>query len=108
MARFLQRIGREEGGFAMIVAILLLFVAGILVAGLLAQSSHSDVATGRGRSSVQALHVAEAGAQGAIARLQATNGLAVLAVNASESFSGTAEEGSYDVTVTKLARNRYR
>ena len=58
------RIGRsihgEESGFAMIVAVVLLGVMGTLMALVMSVGSHTTFATAKGRSWVQALHVAEA------------------------------------------------
>jgi hypothetical protein len=97
---------REEEGFAMIVAVILMAIIGTLVALILSVGSHSDFATGRGRNYVEALHVAESGVEQAISKLQGTNGAYA------GTFSGTinqgGNEGSFSVTVTKLARKRYQ
>ena len=97
---------REEAGFAMIVAVILLGVIGTLVALILSVGTHSDFATGRGRNFVEALHVAESGVEQAVSKLQSTNG------TYGGTFSGTinegGNEGSYTVTVTKLPRKRFQ
>lgn len=102
----MRRIGaalrREESGFAMIVAVVLLGVMGTLMALVLQLGSHTTFATARGRSWVQAVHVAEAGVHRAIAKLEETNGAY------SGTFSGSTEEGTFSVTVTPKTRKRFQ
>src|SRR5881628_2758422 len=102
MIAIVRRLRREESGVAMIIAVVLLAVMGTLMALVLSVATHTNFSTGRGRSWVQALHVAEAGAQEAIAKLQETAGAL------SGSFTGSTDEGNYSVTVTHLSRNRFR
>jgi hypothetical protein len=106
MTRVRSMLRREEDGFAMIVAVILLAVIGTLVALTLTVGSHSDVTSGRGRNYVAALHVSESGVEEAITKLQQTSG------GYSGTFTGTINQGdnngSYTVTVTKLARKRYQ
>lgn len=102
IASIARRLRREESGFAMIVAVVLLGIMGTLMALMLSVSTHTNFSTARGRSWVQALHVTEAGVQQAIAKLQQANG------GYTGTFAGSTSEGSYSVTVTRLARNRFR
>jgi hypothetical protein len=97
-----KRLRREESGFAMIVAVLLLAVMATLMALVMSVATHTNFATGHGRSWVQALHVGEAGVQDAIAKLQETDGAYT------GTFSGSTEEGAYSVTVTPQSRHRFR
>ncbi|MGH2786142.1 MAG: hypothetical protein ACRDJ1_12845 [Actinomycetota bacterium] len=100
------RIGRalrdEESGFAMIVAVVLLGVMGTLMALVMTVGSHTTFATARGRSWVQALHVAEAGVHRAIAKLEETNG------TFTGTFTGTTDEGNFTATVTPKPRKRFQ
>ena len=93
---------RDEDGFAMIMAIVLTALVATLAALVLTTGTHTNFATGRGRSYAQALHVAEAGVQDAMVRLDSTSGAF------SGTLTGTTTEGSYAVVVTKLPRYRYR
>lgn len=102
IASIARRLHRDDSGFAMIVAVTLLAVMGTLMALVLTVSTHTNFATGRGRSWVQALHVAEAGAHDAIAQLQESQGAF------GGTFTGSTDEGSYSVTVTHLSRQRYQ
>lgn len=102
IASIARRLRREDSGFVMVTAVILLAVMGTLMAVILSVSTHTNFATGRGKSWVQALHVGEAGVQEAISKLQATNG------GYSGTFTGTTDEGSYSVTVAALTRNRFR
>src|SRR6058998_2236744 len=97
-----RRLRGEESGMAMIVAVVLLGVMGTLMALVLTVSTHTNFATGHGRSWVKALHVGEAGVNKAIAQLQATQG------TYSGNFTGSTDEGDYAVTVTNQARNRFQ
>jgi hypothetical protein len=102
MLGVVHRLRGEESGIAMIVAVVLLGVMGTLMALVLTVSTHTNFATGHGRSWVQALHVGEAGVNQAIAQLQATGGAF------SGNFTGSTEEGNFSVTVTHQARNRFQ
>ena len=100
------RIGRalreEESGFAMIVAVVLLGIMGTLMALVMSVGSHTTFATAKGRSWVQALHVAEAGVHQAIAKLEQTNG------SFTGTFTGATDEGNFTATVTPQPRKRFR
>ena len=100
------RIGRsihgEESGFAMIVAVVLLGVMGTLMALVMSVGSHTTFATAKGRSWVQALHVAEAGVHQAIAKLEETNG------SFTGTFTGATDEGTFTGTITPQPRKRFR
>ncbi len=100
--RIASRLRREESGFAMIMAVVLLAVMGTLMALVLSVGSHTTFATARGRSWVQALHVAEAGVHKAIAKLEETNGAYT------GTFTGTTDEGTFTFTVTPQPRKRFR
>jgi hypothetical protein len=95
-----RRLRREESGVAMIIAVTLLGIMGTLMAFILTVSTHTNFSTARGRSWTQALHVAEAGAQEAITRLQSTQG------SYGGTFTGSTDEGDYSVTVTASRRLR--
>lgn len=97
----LARIRRGEEGVAIIVAVVLLSALVTLSTLVLTMGTHTDRATGRGRSWTQALHAAEAGVQAAIARLESTDG------GFSGAMTGQTAEGSYCVTVTHGSRSRY-
>jgi len=97
-----RRLSRDESGIAMVVAVVLMAVMATLMALVMSVSTHTNFATGHGRSWVQALHVGEAGVQEAIAKLQQTGG------SFSGSMNGSINEGTYSVTVTHLSRNRYQ
>lgn len=98
--RLIIALHRGESGFAMVTAVVLLAVLGTASAFVMAEGTHDNFGTGRGRSWVQALHVAESGVEQAIAKLQQTSG------TYAGSFSGSVSEGSFAVTVTQLARKR--
>ena len=100
--RVAAALHREESGFAMIVAVVLLAVMGTLMALVLQLGSHTTFATARGRSWVQALHVGEAGVHKAIAKLEETNGAYT------GTLTGTTDEGTFSVTVTPQPRKRFR
>jgi hypothetical protein len=109
-----HRLHREEEGVAMLMAVVLTSVIATLAVTTLAVSTHSDQATARGRHFTQALHVAESGVNRAMAAVQEANG-ALKATDCTSgasvtscSFTGATEEGTYDVTVTRQARNRYQ
>lgn len=100
IGRIAARVRGDESGFAMVVAVVLLAVVGAASAFVLTEGTHDNFATGRGRSWVQALHVAESGVQEAIAKLQATSG------SYAGSFTGSVTEGSFSVTVTQQSRHQ--
>lgn len=91
-----------ERGVAMVMTVIVIMVAASLAALVLVQGSSTERNSGRGANWNEALHVAEAGVDQAIALIGSTNG----AVPAP--FSGTTAEGTYSVTVTDLGRNRYQ
>lgn len=92
---------REEDGIAMMVVVVVSVVGATLAMTALAVSTHSDKAQARGQNWVQALDVAESGVDEAIARVEAANGAF------SGTFTGSTDQGTYSVTVTRQARNRY-
>jgi hypothetical protein len=96
------RLRREETGFAMVTAVILMAVLGTASAFIMAEGTHDNFGTGRGRSWVQALHVAESGVEQAISKLQSSS------ATYTGTFSGSVSEGSYAVTVTRLTRYRIR
>lgn len=98
----IARMRRDESGVAMVIMVMLSSVIATLAVLMLTVGLHVDRSTARSRHFTQTLHVAESGIEEAIARIQEDKG----AVTAT-SFSGSTDEGVYDVTITKLARNRY-
>ena len=85
-----------DGGFAMIVAVILLSVVMSLSLIIVTNADHLDSSTVKARSSSQALQVAESGINVAIAKLRldpntVPNGSQV----------GSTSEGSYSYTVSK-------
>jgi hypothetical protein len=102
IGRIGRALHREESGFAMVVAVVLLGVMGTLMALVMSVGSHTTFATAKGRSWVQALHVAEAGVHQAIAKLEETNG------SFTGTFNGTTDEGNFTGTVTPQPRKRFR
>lgn len=97
-----SRLRKEESGFVMITAVILLGVMGTLMALVMSVGIHTNFSTGRGRSWTQALHVAEAGVHKAIANLESTDG------SYTGTFTGTTDEGTFTVTVTPQPRKRFR
>jgi hypothetical protein len=93
----------DEGGFAMITAVTLTMVMALLGAVILTNGSHADRASGHGRNWDQALHVAEAGVEQAVATMQASSGAVPAPV-----AGASGGEGTYDTAVTYLGRNRYQ
>jgi hypothetical protein len=93
----------SEQGMAMIVSILVGFVAAILVTAMMYTSFHNTTSTARNRSWGQAVHVAESGIHQAIAHLQSTAGAAP-----SGTVTGQTADGEYEYRVTALPRNRYQ
>jgi hypothetical protein len=102
MIEVFVRMRRDERGVAMMIAVALSFVVAMLAALMFGVATHTDKATARGRHFTQALHVAESGIEHAIARIEQADGAL-----ASTTFSGETELGDYDVSVTRLPRNRY-
>src|SRR5207249_2463300 len=97
-----RRLRDEESGFVMITAVILLAVMGTLMALVMSVGTHTNFSTAHGRSWTQALHVAEAGVQQAIADLDASNG------SYAGTFTGSTDEGTFTVTVLHQSRRRYR
>jgi hypothetical protein len=93
---------RSERGFAMITAVMVIAMSSAMALIILSNGQHADRTSQRGRNWELAIQHADAGVQQAVSKIQAGNG----AVPAP--FSGTTAEGSYDVTVTSLGRNRYQ
>ncbi len=101
MNRIVGLMRREEDGLAMVIAVVLTGVLATLTLLMLTIGSHTDVASARGRHWIQSLHVAESGIDKAIARLQETSG------GFTGVLSGSTDEGAFEVTVTRGARNIY-
>lgn len=101
MVRCVDRVRRREDGLAMVIAVVLSGVIATLAILMLSIGTHTDSATARGRHWVQSLHVAESGVEHAIVKLQSSDGVFT------GTFSGATDEGEYDVTVTRGARNVY-
>jgi hypothetical protein len=101
MTRWFHR--RDERGVALITAVLVGFVATMLVSTMMYVAFHDQTSSAHNRSWGQALHAAESGVHEAIAYLQNSSG-----VVPSGTVSGTTPEGSYDYRVVALARNRYQ
>jgi hypothetical protein len=93
----------HESGVALITALLIIAIAGLLTLVMVDNSNHSSTASARNRSWGAAVHIAESGVHQAIASLQSTNGATTGAV-----VSGTTAEGSYEYKVTQLPRRRYQ
>jgi len=102
MIDLFARIRRDEQGVAMMIAVTLSFVVAMLAALMFSVATHTDQATARGRHFTQALHVTESGIEHAIAKIEEADGALP-----STTFSGETELGDYDVTITRLPRNRY-
>ena len=98
----LRRERRDEQGFALVTAVILMAIMAMLAALAVQNGTHSERTSARGKNWTQSLHIAEAGVQQAIALLQASNGASPAP------FSGSVSDGSFDVTVTALGRNRYQ
>jgi hypothetical protein len=93
---------RDERGLAMVMTVVIMLVAAMLAAVILTQGTSVDRHSGRGKNWNQALQNADAGVEQAIAALQAGNG----AVPAP--MTQATVDGSYQVTVQYLGRNRYQ
>lgn len=87
----------------MVVIVMVVALVGTLGAIAMTNGNHASISSGRGRSWEQALHVAEAGADVAIARVQQANG----SYTSPLTITGATSEGSYTVTVTAQQRNRH-
>jgi hypothetical protein len=85
----------------MITAVTLIVLMALLGALVLTNGTHADRTSGHGRNWEQALHVAEAGVEQAVASMQATGGVPA-------PIAGSSGEGTYATTVTALGRNRYQ
>jgi hypothetical protein len=96
------RANRDESGIAMITAIIMISVIAGLTTVVLANGSHSDRSSQRGRNWTVALQTADSGVQRAIAYMQASHGVPP------GTFNGTTADGTYDTVVTSLGRHRYR
>ena len=101
MTRLLQR--RDERGVALVSAIMVGFVASMLVSSMMYVAFHDQTSSARNRSSGQALHVAESGVHQAIAYLQNSSG-----VVPGTTQTGTTNEGTYQYRVVAQSRNRYQ
>lgn len=107
---------RDERGAALVIAMTLMLVMAALAAVILATGSSSERQSGRGKNWTQALHVAEAGAQEAIATLQAAQGSLPARDAACDAIGAPAvadlcnatTEGAYQVDVTYLGQSRYQ
>ncbi len=96
------RHAHDERGLAMITAVTLIALMALIGAAILTNGTHADRASGHGRNWEQALHVAEAGVEQAVAMMQASGG------SVPAPIAGTSGEGTYTTTVTSLGRNRYQ
>jgi hypothetical protein len=97
-----RRRRNDEDGFAMIMAVILTALVATLAMLVLTSGTHTNFATGRGRSYTQALHVADAGIEETMIKFKASGG------SFSGTFTGSANEGNFSVVVTKLSRSRYQ
>jgi hypothetical protein len=93
---------RNESGFAMITAILVITIVAGLSTVVLTSGSHSDRSSQRGRNWTVALQTADSGIQRAVAYMQATNG------GVPGPFAGATADGTYTTVVTSLGRHRYQ
>ncbi|MGH2830090.1 MAG: hypothetical protein ACRDJM_06360 [Actinomycetota bacterium] len=93
----------RERGFVMVVVVVVVALVGSLGAIAMTSGNHASITSGRGRSWEQALHVAEAGADVGIARLQQMNGIYTSPLT----ITGETSQGNYSVVVTAQARNRH-
>ncbi len=101
MTRLVHR--RDERGVALVTAIMVGFVATMLVSSMMYVAFHNQTSSARNRSSGQALHVAESGVHQAIAYLQNSSG-----VVPGTTQTGTTNEGTYQYRVVAQSRNRYQ
>ena len=93
------RPARGEDGYAMVVTVLIVMILTMLLTVVLAQGLHNNTATTRGYRRAQALGVAEAGVNWAIAALQADKATAVVTNQAVPVADGTGGNGTATVTV---------
>lgn len=93
---------RDDRGFAMVMAVIIMGVMATLAILVLTNGSHADRASGRGENWNSALHVSEAGVEEAMALLAENNGVSPGA------FTGSVTDGDYSVQVTPLGRNHYQ
>lgn len=98
-----RRIERDERGVALVTAIMVGFVATMLVTTMMFVAFHNQTSSAHNRSWGQSLHVAESGVHHAIAYLQNSSG-----VVPSTTQTGTTAEGTYQYRITAQARNRYQ
>jgi hypothetical protein len=94
---------RDERGMALVTAIMVGFVASLLVSTMMYVSFHDQTSSAHNRSWGQALHVAESGVHEAIAYLQNSSG-----VVPSGTQSGTTPEGTFQYRIVAQARNHYQ
>ncbi len=111
MTNLLQR--QDERGVALVSAIMVGFVASMLVSSMMYVAFHDQTSSARNRSSGQALHVAESGVHQAIAYLQNSSGVVPSSSTScggapSATVCGTTNEGSYQYRVVAQSRNRYQ
>jgi hypothetical protein len=95
---------KDERGIAMMMTVVIIFVAMALAALILTQGSNADRHSGRGANWNEALQTADAGIGKAIAQLQEDYGQ----VPVVQPVVGATADGSYSVTVTALGRGKYR
>jgi hypothetical protein len=91
---------RDEHGIAMVMTVMIIFIAAMIVAVVLQQGNNTERASGRGANWNDALQTADAGVSQAVALMQAAGGNP-------GNFTGQTEDGTYSVTVTHLGRRRY-
>ncbi|MGZ6898312.1 MAG: DUF7305 domain-containing protein [Acidimicrobiia bacterium] len=101
MTRLFRR--RDERGVALVTAIMVGFVATMLVVTTMFVAFHDQTSSARNRSWGQALHVAESGVHQAIAYLQNSSG-----VVPSGTVTGTTDVGTYQYRILAQSRNRYQ
>jgi hypothetical protein len=94
---------RDERGMALVSALLIGFIATMIVVTMMFVAFHDETSSAKNRSWGQALHVAESGVHQAIAYLQNTDG-----VVPSGTVTGTTEEGTYEYRIVAEGRNRYQ
>ncbi len=101
MTKLLHR--RDERGVALVTAIMVGFVATMLVSSMMYVAFHNQTSSAKNRSSGQALHVAESGVHQAIAYLQNSSG-----VVPGTTQTGTTSEGTFQYRIVAQSRNRYQ
>ncbi len=90
---------RGEDGYAMIVTVLIVMILSMLLTVVLVQGLHNNTATTYGYRRAQALGVAEAGVNWALAALQADKATAVVTNQAVPVADGSGGNGTATVTV---------